>query len=198
MRSGVASAMMLCCDPRCPESKAAAINVHMQPKPRSEISGAGPDDRRALGDPGTPAFRVELYPFYLINRLASLYNATIEPKLRAIGLDIPNWRVLMILGEREPRGVRDIADAAVIPLSTMTRIVQRMAAAGLVEAKPSERDARVTLVSLTEAGTRKLAEARASTSDIYRRLIDGMTGEDFDRFVTLINTMHDNLRADSV
>ncbi|WP_448501633.1 MarR family winged helix-turn-helix transcriptional regulator [Sphingomonas sp.] len=165
----------------------------MQPKARSEITTAAPDDRRALGDPGTPAFRVELYPFYLINRLASLYNATIEPKLRAIGLDIPNWRVLMILGEREPRGVRDIADAAVIPLSTMTRIVQRMAAAGLVEAKPSERDARVTLVSLTDAGTRKLAEARASTSGIYRRLIDGMTGEDFDRFVTLINTMHDNL-----
>jgi DNA-binding MarR family transcriptional regulator len=198
MRSGVASTMMLCCNPKCLESKAAAINVHMQPKPSSKMATDGSDDRRAFGDPGTSAFRIELYPFYLINRLASLYNATIEPKLRAIGLDIPNWRVLMILGEREPRGVRDIADAAVIPLSTMTRIVQRMAAAGLVEAKSSERDARVTLVSLTEAGTQKLAEARASTSAIYRRLIDGMTGEDFDRFVMLINAMHDNLRTDAV
>ena len=94
-------------------------------------------DHRTQGDPGTAAFQVERYPFFLINRLASRYNATIEPRLRDIGLDIPNWRVLMILGEHAPRGVRDIAEAAVIPLSTMTRIVQRMAAADLVTLTPS-------------------------------------------------------------
>ena len=78
-------------------------------------------DKRLLGDPGTPAFQVTSYPFYLINRLASRYNAAIEAILREIELDIPSWRVLMILGEETPRGVRSIAEAAVSPLSTMTR-----------------------------------------------------------------------------
>lgn len=150
-------------------------------------------DKRIHGDPGTDAFRVDLYPFFLVNRLAGRYNATIEPRLRAIGLDIPNWRVLMILGERAPRGVRDIADAAVIPLSTMTRIVQRMAGAGLVAVEPSVDDARVTMVALTKAGEAKLVEARGVTSPVYRQVIRGLSARDFDRLVALLDQLYRNL-----
>ncbi len=152
-------------------------------------------DHRSQGDPGTTAFQVDRYPFFLINRLASRYNATIEPRLRDIGLDIPNWRVLMILGEHAPRGVRDIAEAAVIPLSTMTRIVQRMAAAGLVTLTPSEADARVTMVALTATGESKLAEARQATSPIYQQVITGLSARDFDRLLTLLDRVYRNLES---
>ncbi len=150
-------------------------------------------DNRILGDPGTPAFQVEKYPFFLLNRLVGRYNGIIDGRLRAIGLDIPYWRVLMILGEHSPRGVRDIAIAAVIPLSTMTRIIQRMAAAGLVAAGSSAEDARVTEVSLTPLGEAKLAEARAATAPVYARIIRGLTPRDFDRLIALLDRLHDNL-----
>lgn len=150
-------------------------------------------DHRTKGDPGTAAFQVERYPFFLINRLASRYNATIEPRLRAIGLDIPNWRVLMILGEHAPRGVRDIAEAAVIPLSTMTRIVQRMAAADLVSLTASGADARVTMVALTPTGESKLTDARQATSPIYQRVIAGLSARDFDRLLSLLDRVYRNL-----
>ena len=153
-------------------------------------------DKRIFGDPGTSAFRVDRYPFYLVNRLASRYNAIIEPRLRSIGLDIPNWRVLMILGERSPRGVSEIADAAVIPLSTMTRIVQRMTAADLAVTQPSEHDARVTSVALTDFGKAKLAEARVATSPIYNRVIHGLSDEDLDRLTALLNALYENLDGD--
>ncbi|MBN3558747.1 winged helix-turn-helix transcriptional regulator [Sphingomonas yabuuchiae] len=152
-------------------------------------------DHRTQGDPGTTAFQVERYPFFLINRLASRYNATIEPRLRAIGLDIPNWRVLMILGEQAPRGVRDIAEAAVIPLSTMTRIVQRMAAADLVTLTPSAEDARVTMVALTATGESKLAEARMATSPVYQQVITGLSARDFDRLLSLLDRVYRNLEG---
>lgn len=152
-------------------------------------------DHRTQGDPGTAAFQVERYPFFLINRLASRYNATIEPRLREIGLDIPNWRVLMILGEHAPRGVRDIAEAAVIPLSTMTRIVQRMAAAELVTLTPSEEDARVTMVALTPTGESKLGEARQATSPVYQQVIAGLSARDFDRLLGLLDRVYRNLEA---
>src|SRR4051812_19405914 len=112
-------------------------------------------DPRRLGDPGTAAFPVDKYPFYLLNRLVSRYNVVIAGRLRTIGLDIPYWRVLMVLGQESPRSVGQIADAAVIPVSTMTRIVQRMAVAGLVACTPLERDARVIEVSLTRDGREK-------------------------------------------
>lgn len=153
------------------------------------------DDDRILGDPGTPAFRVDRYPFFLLNRLVARYNAIIDARLRAIGLDIPYWRVLMILGEHCPRGVRDIADAAVIPLSTMTRIVQRMAAAGLVLVGTSQSDARVTEVALTEQGEAKLAEARAATAPIYAEVIRDVGKRDFRKLLALLNQLHHNLEA---
>jgi len=152
-----------------------------------------PLDNRILGDPGTPAFQVEKYPFFLLNRLVGRYNGVIDARLRAIGLDIPYWRVLMILGERAPRGVQDIATAAVIPLSTMTRIIQRMEASDMVVAGASVEDARVTEVSLTAFGEVKLAEAREATAPVYARVIRGLSPRDFDKLITLLDRLHANL-----
>jgi DNA-binding MarR family transcriptional regulator len=151
-------------------------------------------DDRILADPGTPHFQFGKYPFFLLNRLAGRYNGVIEPRLREIGLDIPYWRVLMILGESSPRGVADIAEAAVIPLSTMTRIIQRMVAQGLVASRLSEADARVKLVSLLPLGEAKLVEARATTSPIYAQIIAGFSGEEFRILVDLLERMYCNLR----
>lgn len=145
------------------------------------------------GNPGTPAFKVHRYPFYLLNRLVSRYNVVIEARLREIGLDIPSWRVLMILGERSPQGTREIAGAAVINLSTMTRIIQRMVAAGLVEATASEEDARVTLVTLTSAGEGKLGEARRAAAPVYDHLVTGLNAGEFEMLIALLNRLHDNL-----
>ena len=150
-------------------------------------------DSRHLGDPGTADFRVERYPFYLLNRTVGRYNTLIEQQLRAIGLDIPYWRVLMILGEAMPLGVNRIAEAAVINLSTMMRIIQRMERDRLVRSAPSRGDARVTEVSLTAAGKRKLAEARAITAPIYATVIDGFSERDFDRLTGLLNKLYANL-----
>lgn len=150
-------------------------------------------DNRKLANPGTPAFQAEKYPFFVLNRLVSRYNGVIGARLRAIDLDIPAWRVLMILGEQSPRGVRDIADAAVIPLSTMTRIVQRMAAAGLVAVAESAQDARVTVVSLTPLGEGKLADARAASAPVYEQVIGGFSERDFDRLLGLLGRVYDNL-----
>lgn len=150
-------------------------------------------DSRKLGNPGTAAFSVDKYPFFQLNRLVGRYNGVIEPRLRAIGLDIPYWRVLMVLGERAPRGVRDIADAAVIPLSTMTRIIQRMGAAGLVSTAPSAADNRVTDVWLSPLGEEKLAEARQVTAPVYAQVIDGLSAADFDRLLSLLGQLYANL-----
>ena len=150
-------------------------------------------DKRALADPGTAQFQVSNYPFYLVNRLTSRYNSVIEAELRKVGLDIPGWRVLMVLGESNPRGVRDLADACVIPLSTMTRIVQRMTAAGFVLSTVSATDARITEVRLTRLGETKVDAARAATSPVYRQVIRHVSAKDFDKLISLLHLLYDNL-----
>lgn len=150
-------------------------------------------DNRVSADPGTAAFQVSKYPFYLLNRLVGRYNETIGRRLQSIGLDIPSWRVLMILGESSPRGVGDIATAAVIPLSTMTRIIQRMELAGFVRSSPSPKDARVTEVCLTRLGRAKTAEARKAAAPVYRNLIRGIEENEFDQLLELLERLYVNL-----
>jgi DNA-binding MarR family transcriptional regulator len=150
-------------------------------------------DNRLLGDPGSAAFQLDKYPFYLLNRAVSRYNIVIEARLRTIDLDIPNWRVLMVLGERAPRSIGQIADACVINLSTMMRIIGRMKRAGLVTSAASPTDARVTEVFLTDQGKARLEEARAITAPIYAAVIEGFSARDFDQMVRHLGQLHDNL-----
>lgn len=152
-------------------------------------------DNRVFGDPGTAAFRLDQYPFYRLNRAVSRYNIVIGARLRTIGIDIPTWRVLMVLGERSPRSVGQIAEAAVINLSTMMRIVQRMANAGLVTSAADGVDARVTNVALTPIGDDVLAQARRLTAPVYARLIAGFSARDFDRLIALLARLDGNLDA---
>ncbi len=150
-------------------------------------------DPRELGDPGRESFQVENYPFYLLNRLVGRYNGLIGARLRTIGIDVPTWRVLMILGERSPRGIGDIADAAVINVSTMTRIIQRMMRGGLLVGDSPPDDARVTLVRLTPTGEEKLAEARTTTAPIYAQVIRGFSRREFERLTDSLRRMSANL-----
>lgn len=151
------------------------------------------DDLRDQGDPGSDRFRVDAYPFYLLNRAVGRYNVVIEAQLRTIGIDIPTWRVLMVLGEESPRSIGQISRSAVINLSTMMRIVERMIGGGLVERAADSRDGRVTNVILTEAGRDKLAAARTLTAPLYRQVIKGFSPAEFGRLLEMLNRLHDNL-----
>ncbi|MBB5685998.1 MarR family winged helix-turn-helix transcriptional regulator [Sphingobium boeckii] len=151
------------------------------------------EDLRPLGDPGSDAFRVDAYPFYLLNRAVGRYNVVIETELRAIGIDIPTWRVLMILGEQCPLPIAQVARLAVINISTMVRIVERMAKAGLITTAPSQQDGRATDLHLTDKGTQTLTAARAKTAPLYRKLIRGISAEDFSKLLSLLDLLHDNL-----
>ncbi len=153
------------------------------------------EDLRPFGDPGSDSFHVDSYPFYLLNRTVSRYNVLIEAELRTIGIDIPTWRVLMVLGEAEPepQSIGQVARLAVINVSTLMRVVERMQKADLVETLPSATDGRVTTLAMKPLGREKLQAARAITAPFYRRLIEGFSATDFRRLIDLLNRLHQNL-----
>ncbi|WP_241657344.1 MarR family winged helix-turn-helix transcriptional regulator [Aurantiacibacter suaedae] len=150
-------------------------------------------DLRPYGNPGSDNFQLEAYPFYMLNRAASRYNLAIEAVLREIGIDIPTWRVLMILGESQPLAIGQVAKSAVINLSTMMRIVERMEKAGLVATSQSEADGRVKQVTMTDAGETTLHEARKVTAPLYDTIIRGFSARDFSTLLTLLDRLIHNL-----
>lgn len=88
----------------------------------------------------------------------ALYSASMavgrayKPLLDALGITYPQYLVLGTLWERDGRSVGGIADALALESSTITPLVKRLVAAGLIGRQRNQQDERQVLVSLTEAG----------------------------------------------
>lgn len=89
------------------------------------------------------------FPLYAASRLVTrLYQPLLEP----LGLTYPQYLVLMLLWERSPRSVSEIGARLQLDSNTLTPLLKRLAGAGLVTRRRSDRDERVVEIQLTSAG----------------------------------------------
>lgn len=114
-----------------------------------------------------PEFELTEWPFYWLSRVVARYLERLEVALKPEGLDVARWRVLMSLHGQDKASVSEIAEHAIVKLPTMTKIVQRMQADGLVECRPRVTDARVTEVVLTARGQAAREAAWRAATGIY-------------------------------
>jgi len=164
---------------------------------------AGPDparrssrkkaDAKLRGDPGFADFKIEASPFYLIARTAGRYAIDMENALRVIDMDLASWRALMIVSEDNPSGVSEIADRAVMRLSTMTRVVQRLNKRGLLKVSRRRGDARVTEAYITPAGERAVSHVREVASRLYKIAFHDLTASEIETLNSLLRRIFANL-----
>ena len=133
------------------------------------------------------------WPFYWLARADRTYLSIMETALARIGLDIPSWRVLMILHTRQSASVSEIAEHSIVKLSTMTKIIQRMNAAGLVEIGQSKTDGRVTIVTITDAGEKAGRDCWEEARRILGRVFEDFTEVEQHMLVTLLKKLSDSL-----
>lgn len=147
------------------------------------------ETRLPFEDPTGSAFNMEEWPFYWLTRFTGRYIRQMELVLKPIGLDVPRWRVLMTLRNKEVLSVSEIADHAIVKLPTMTKIVQRMQAEGLVECRQSAADGRVTQVLLTAAGATAGQKAWEAANKIYERAFEDLSKKDVATLNKLLRTI---------
>lgn len=87
-------------------------------------------------------------------RLRDSMRLFFRPVLRRHALTDQNWRVIKCLGEDGPTDMTRLGRAAVIPMASVSRMVTRMEASGLVLRVPDETDRRQVQVKLTAKGRR--------------------------------------------
>lgn len=138
-------------------------------------------------------FSFRNWPFYWLARANGRYIAKMEEELGALGLDVPRWRVLMILHEEDCLSVSTLADYAIVKLSTMTRIVQRMQKEGYVICRPRANDGRVTEVLLTPSGRDTSKLAWKAANGVYERAFDAMGDEKKAQLMALLRELAENL-----
>ena len=139
-------------------------------------------------------FDFHQWPFYWIATVDRSYQSIMEKALAHIGLDIPSWRVLMILHSMRSASVSEISNHSVVKLSTMTKIIQRMQNDGLVTSSPSEQDRRVTVVTITEKGEKVGREGFNESVKIVERVFSDFTDVEQQILLTLLTKLQGTLK----
>ena len=75
-----------------------------------------------------------------------------RPILADLGLTYPQYLVLLVLWESEPRTVKQIAESLLLDYGTVSPLLKRLEAHGLVVRRRAESDERTVCVDLTDAG----------------------------------------------
>ncbi|MCU1542667.1 MAG: MarR family transcriptional regulator [Microbacteriaceae bacterium] len=96
--------------------------------------------------------------------------AIYRPVLEAIGLTHPQYLVMLALWERSPRTVRDIGDSLLLEPATLSPLLKRLEAAGLITRARNARDDRALDIELTAEGRALRAQAEAVPGTIVKRL----------------------------
>ena len=87
-------------------------------------------------------------------------------------------RVLANLRHGGPLRVGELAARESVSQPTMTGLVNRLAADGLVERRSDASDARASVIALTNAGMAELECSRAASAESVRPALDALEAED--------------------
>lgn len=113
-----------------------------------------------------------------VGAVAMTTRALAEADTGAAELTFPQWRVMMILGDR-PDGARvgEVATRVGVTLPATSRLLRRLSGRGLVALATDELDHRATRARLTPEGERVrhaiLAHRRRRLEEIASRIGDG-------------------------
>jgi DNA-binding MarR family transcriptional regulator len=86
-------------------------------------------------------------------------NKVYRKLLRKLDLTYPQYLVMLVLWERDELTVSDIGARLFLDSATLTPLLKRLEAAGLVGRSRSAADERQVVVSLTDAGRKLAADA---------------------------------------
>ncbi|WP_028478413.1 MarR family winged helix-turn-helix transcriptional regulator [Nocardia sp. CNY236] len=94
-------------------------------------------------------------------------TAAYRPKLERLGLTYPQYLVMLSLWERDNRSVGDVCQALELDSGTISPLLKRLEAAGLIERRRAATDERRVDIRLTEQGRALRAEASCIPTEMF-------------------------------
>ena len=121
------------------------------------------------------------FRLYSVTRLIT---QSYQPWLSKLGITYTQYIVMMVLWEQDHQPVNDIAKRLLLETNTVTPLIQRMEAEGLVRREKDKADARKTIVSLTPKG-QELEEQAAEVPSCMTQMFveEGLDAEVFNQMI---------------
>ena len=115
------------------------------------------------------------FPLYAASReITGMY----QPFLQKIGLTYPQYLILLVLWERDGRSVMEIAGELHLNSNTVTPLLKRMEAAGILRRERSAEDERRVMVQLSEKGRELRQQATSIPFSLAEKLGERLSIEE--------------------
>lgn len=138
-------------------------------------------------------FCLDEYLMYNLVRAATTYNEEMAKALKAYNLDTIKWRILMLLEDKGPSSVGDLARRSVTKLPTLTRMLTRMERDGLIFRRALAEDRRIIKIHITDNAQQTLDIVRAIGQSVYEKAVEGMSEDQIGGLVGMLHLMRNNL-----
>jgi DNA-binding MarR family transcriptional regulator len=127
----------------------------------------------------TDAPRLDRQVCFALYSASRAATAVYRPVLEELGLTYPQYLVMLVLWESEPRGVKELGEELGLDSGTLSPLLKRLESLGLVERRRSGEDERRVAIHLTPAGR----ELSGNAGSIPQRLADaaGLTATELDQ-----------------
>ena len=161
---------------RAPSATSAGV-------PSAAEDGHSPDDLLRLDRQVCFALAVAA------RNVVALYRPVLEP----LGLTHPQYLVMLALWEREPLTVKEVGELLSLEPATVSPLVRRLEASGLVRRDRHPRDDRALHVGLTERGRALREQALGVPPQVIARL--GMSVDELEELHRALSSVIAATRA---
>lgn len=137
-------------------------------------------------------FKLENQLCFRLYTASRLLTQAYHPLLSEHGLTYPQYLVLLVLWEKDEQPVNDIAKRLLLETNTVTPLLKRMEAEGIVTRNQGKKDARQMIVKLTKKGRdlqKKLTDVPETVGNAV--ICESVTPE---TFPTLFGMLDDIIR----
>jgi DNA-binding MarR family transcriptional regulator len=130
--------------------------------------------------------------FALYSTLTAM-NRVYRPLLQPLGLTYPQYLVMLVLWEQQELSVSQIGARLLLDSATLTPLLKRLEALGLITRRRAPHDERVVVVALTAAGRALRARAAAVPASVLAA--SGCSAAELKRLRTQLLAVRERLLA---
>lgn len=126
----------------------------------------------------------------VLRTAASLVDES-DQLLKGFGLTGPQYNVLRILRGAQPAGLcrNEVRDRMLTRMPDMTRLLDRMENAGLVERIRGQSDRREVLTHVTPAGLELVDRATAAMNELHMRQLGHLSAQELKALIELLTAV---------
>ena len=135
---------------------------------------------------------------YLMNRIASRWNADIVEALKAQNMTTIQMRILAVLTVSSALTVNELSVLTVTEQSTMSRTLDSLEEQGYIRRQARAEDMRIRDISMTEEGRNIFNEAWPVMYDLLLQLFEGIDEDEHRAFVGTLQKMLRNIRKNEL